>query len=551
MAQNSSQAQLAKYADDLAVARYARDGWLWFGEQVKTFDEHDKTDPVKPFPVEKEYLWTSYALWLEEDWTIWEKTRQLMYSWLFSGAHLHLAQFTPHRKVMLASKSEDDALALLDRITFIYDNQGEVEKGKVREPGDSAVKRSFPARRVGNSLVFDHGSQIIAIPKGKHKVRSYVCSALFADEFGFMEDGEELFGAAVPALTGGGRFTGVSSANPGHMEDMVKKAKKYAGRHQKLMEGLDVWRAKQGTRQSVEDAEGIAAGFTVVRAHYSADPDQYLQDKVREARAKYQSLGRLAWFNKEYEIVYDALSGELVWPQLDRDVHGIKPFTIPDDWARIRVIDPGYRNPCGVLWIAISPAGWRGCVDPETELKLPVMVVYREFYQKGLRVSEIVKAIKDRSGDERYSVDLIDPSSDIHKGNEVAGLSTMEQFVELGIKVLPASNAVAPGLDEVRRRLGVYGQSAALLLFDNLENTWKECLSYRYKEIGPVSLANQDAPETVRKKDDHLPDCVRYGCQWRPLPSKEGRAVVPFGTFAYVRKAEQKSKRGTWASRGW
>ncbi len=535
-----SQAQLSAYARDLKMVEYKRDGWKWFGDQAKTFAEHDKQNPVKPFPVHKEYLWVSYSLWLMEEWLIVEKSRQLLYSWLFSGAHLHLAQFTDYRKVMLASKNEDDAIALLERIWFMYSKQ------------DDDVREAYPAERTGNIIQFKNGSQIIAIPRGKHKMRSYVCSALFADEFGFIEDGSELFGAAIPALTGGGRITCVSTANPGLMEEIVKAAKRFAGRHRVVMEGLELWHSPAENRDLAED--NLGAGFSVMRTHYSVDPDEYAQNKVKQARSKYQSVGRLPWFNKEYEIVYDALSGEMVWPQLDRNVHGVAPFTIPDEWTRLRVIDPGFRNPCAVLWVAISPAGWRGCVhtdDKGNQTKLPVMVVYQELHQKGLKVPEIAAAIHHRSGQERFSVDLIDPSSDIHKGNEVAGLSTMEQFQELGLKLIKANNTVEPGLDEVRRRLGVYGQSAALLIFNNLENTWRECMSYRYREVSARVLEHSDAPEAVRKKDDHIPDCLRYACQWRPLPNKDGTKIVPFNSFAHARKMESPNKRGSWAGVRW
>lgn len=552
--------ELARHAMSLKIANYARDGWTWFGEQVRTFDEHDKKQPVKAFPTHKEYLWTSYCLWLDEDWTIWEKTRQLMYSWLFSGAHLHLAMFTPYRRVMLASKTEDDAIALLDRHEFIYNNQGDPDefpdgvlpKTEDRKPGDCAIKRAYPAVRVGNELQFANGSVIVAIPRGKHKIRSFVCSALFADEFGFMEDGEEMFGAAIPALTGGGKFTGVSSANIGHMESIVTTAKKHASRKVNLMPGLDVWTSKASETGVRMDA----TGFTVVRAHYSADPDPYLQAKVREARALYESTGRLAFFNKEYEIVYDALSGELIYPHFDEKLHVIPPISMEQiaDWKKIRIIDPGWRNACAVVWIAVSPLGWRGCVytDIETGVQypLPVFVVYREFHESKMDVKDIISVVKLMSGTEKYEIDLIDPSADITKGNEDAGLNTLQQFIHGGIPVIKANNTVATGLDQVRRRFGVYGQSPALLICSNCEVTIKQHQRYRYKDVSPQVAMNADAPEVPRKKDDHTCDCVRYGCQWNPLPEKGGRVVVPNGSFAHAVQTTTKSAT-TWASMKW
>lgn len=560
---SSKLAELANHAAALKIANYGRDGWRWFGEQVRTHDEHDKVNPIKPFPVEKEYLWTSYALWLDEDWTLWEKTRQLMYSWLFSGAHLHLAMFTPYRRVMLASKTENDSIALLDRHEFIYKNQGDPEefpggvlpKPEDRRAGDCAIKRAYPAERVGNELIFANGSRLVAIPRGKNQIRSFVCSALFADEFGFMEDGEALFGAAIPALTGGGKFTGVSSAEVGHMESIIKEAKNHAKRHVKLMEGLDVWTSK-GAKAAAESTYG-GAGFTVIRAHYSADPDPYLQAKVAEARAMYKSTGRLAFFNKEYEIIYDALSGELIYPHFDKTVHVIPPLdpVVIADWKKIRIIDPGWRNACAVLWMAVSPAGWRGCVftDPITnkETPIPVLVVYRELYVKKTDVADIIAAVKILSGTERYEIDLIDPSAKITKGNEAAGLNTFNQFIAGGIPVVEANNTVASGLDEVRRRLGIYGASPALLFCSNCEVSISEHEKYRYKDVSARVAMNADAPEAPRKKDDHTCDCTRYGCQWDPLPEREGAKIVPPGSFAAAVQLQDQAVKGTWASLKW
>jgi hypothetical protein len=521
---------LSRSVDELRAARYKIAGWEWFKDQAKTFDEHDATNPVKPFPTGKKYLEITHHIWQETPWLLVEKTRQIMYSWLFVGEHLHLAQFTPYRRVLLGSRTDDEAYALLQRHWFMYENQ------------DEWLKKLYPATLVGNEMLFEDGSVLTAIPKGKNKVRSYVCSALFADEFFFQEDGEEMFGAAVPALTGGGRFTGVSTANPGFGEGLMRAAKKAARRQASPIKGMDFWQGAPeivGGSGLMSEANDLATGFSVLRTHYSADPDPYTQKKVAEARAKYASVGRQAWFNKEYEIVYDALSGELVWPQLDREVHGIKPFTIPDEWTRIRVIDPGYRNPTAVLWMAVSPPGWRGCRDVETGRDLSVLVIYQEMYETKWSVPQLVAEIKRRSGKETYSVNLIDPSANMHKGNETAGRSTAEQFTELGIPVILANNSVEAGLDEVRRRMGVYDQSPALLIFDNLENCWREALSYRYKEFSAKALEQMDAPEQVRKKGDHFPDDIRYGCQWRPLPSKGTAKAVPRGSFAHFQRQDK------------
>lgn len=515
---------------DTVDADYAEDSWAWKEDQFRTFDEHDPDDPVKAFPTEKPYLRAIHDVWQTFKFTLTEKSRQMMQSWAAVGDHLHLCQFTPRRRVLLNSMDEDYALALLDRMWFVYEQQ------------DPWLKERHPAKQVGNEIIWENGSVASALTRGKHKSRSLVCSAFLFDEMAFHEHAQALFGAAIPGLVGdgrrGGRLTGISSAAPSFFGEIVKSVKSTAGEPIDLMPGLDVWRGREVEFQDIK-----LPAFNVVRLHYSADPDPYVQAKIAMARAHYESTGTLPWFMREYEIEYDSLAGEKIWPQLDKSIHGITPFSIPDDWKRVMLIDPGWRNFCAVLWVAVSPPGWRGCVD-EDGRPLPVLVIYREMQVKKKTPREILRMARERSVGETFGTTLIDPSSDIHKGNEEAGLSTYEQFKELGIKnLIKANNAVEAGLNEVRRRLCVYGKSPALLIFTNLEQTWRYCGEYRYKDESESFLANNDPREVVRKKDDHIPDLVRYVCQFRPLPKKDAPFRAPPGSWAAVHRELKRKRR--------
>ena len=164
---------------------------------------------------------------------------------------------------------------------------------------------------------------------------------------------------------------------------------------------------------------------------------------------------------------------------------------------------------------------------------VPVLVFYREIQHKGLRVEVIAKEILSRSYGERFQLDLIDPSADVHKGNEVAGRSVMELYQACGIPVTKANNSVEAGIAEVHRRAAVHGKSAGLLICENLENTWREVGSYRYREMGASFLAHNDPVEQVRKKDDHHCDNVRYICVANPVPQKKKLTMPPRGSFGY------------------
>jgi len=457
---------------------------------VKTFDEHDAKEPVKPFPIDKPYLLSAAKVWLESYLLFIEKSRQLMFSWLLIILHLHLAQFTPHRRIFFQSKREDDAKAMIDRAWFVWESQ------------PTWIKTLHPATRTTTKIEFANGSEIVGIPHGPNVLRQYTSSAVLSDEQAFQEDAEESFGAAMPTITGGGRFTGVSTANPGFFYSATTKAKEQARSETQIQEGVTYWKGADGK-------------FSVLRVHYSADPDPKTQQKVNEAKDAYISAGRIAWFKKEYEIDYGALSGELIWPELNPEVHILTPFSIPHDWPRYRAIDPGWRNPCGVIWAAVAPLGWRDCQINGKSIS-PI-IIYREFRESQWTVPDIAKAIKHRSLGESFVTTLIDPSAKITRGNESAGRNTFEQFQQEGLGVIPANNAVDAGLDDVRRRLCIYGKSPALYFFSNLTHTWREITHYRYQQLSARVMETADPPEKPMKKDDHLADCVRYLCSYAPL----------------------------------
>ena len=61
-------------------------------QQVFTQDEHDPEVIAKPFP-DKPYLREAGRLWLATKMNLWEKSRQMMASWLFCALYLHDTQF--------------------------------------------------------------------------------------------------------------------------------------------------------------------------------------------------------------------------------------------------------------------------------------------------------------------------------------------------------------------------------------------------------------------------------------------------------------------------
>jgi hypothetical protein len=186
--------------------------------QVFTQDEHDSSIAAKPFP-DKEYLRWMVRRWLATRQNLWEKSRQIMASWLFCSLYLYDAQFGTNRLNFLQSKEERGSDALVARAWFIYEHQ------------ESWLKAMYPAERTYCHIDFyqpEHKrrkiprGQIWGIPQGGDVLRQYTASGLLIDEAAFQPDLEASVRAAQPMLKGGGRIDLVSSAEPSYFQDMVE-----------------------------------------------------------------------------------------------------------------------------------------------------------------------------------------------------------------------------------------------------------------------------------------------------------------------------------------
>lgn len=195
-----------------------------------TIDEHETTGEPKPLihgprwidpetlmPIrdldgsEDDYLRYIGALWQHETLMLVPKSRQLRLSHLMVACHRWLAQFYSGQRIAIQSKAGDDADALLKRCRASM----EAERKFFPHVPWPAFKYTY------GRILFDHGSIMTGIKQGPDKVRSYTFSAILSDEMAFQEEAEGAYTAAIPTIDGGGKYTGISSANPGFFKKMV------------------------------------------------------------------------------------------------------------------------------------------------------------------------------------------------------------------------------------------------------------------------------------------------------------------------------------------
>lgn len=178
---------------------------------VYTQDEHDSSVTAKKFP-NKEYLKYICDVWFYSPLLLIPKSRQILMTWLFISCFLWDAQFKQNRLIFFQSKKEDDADRLIQRAKFIYDNQPDW------------IKTLFPAEYSFCHLKFKRQkSEIWGVAQGGDQLRQYTSSGIFSDEMAFQSDAEDAYTGALPTIKGGGRFAGISSANPGFFQYLVER----------------------------------------------------------------------------------------------------------------------------------------------------------------------------------------------------------------------------------------------------------------------------------------------------------------------------------------
>lgn len=205
---------------------------------------------------------------------------------------------------------------------------------------------------------------------------------------------------------------------------------------------------------------------------------------------------------------WDIFKGQY-FTEFRREVHVIKPFTIPDDWKRFRMGDYGFNAPSAVYWGAISPDGQ--------------LFLYRELYRSGLSYSALVDEVSAlTSPTEDIAYDVFDPAIWSRKGENDAGLSGAEimqnRYKELkkkNLNLIKGDNDRLNGWAMLREYLKPYhfnGQlTARLQIFDTCTELIRTL---------PALIYDQHRTEDVDTDgDDHGPDAVRYGVMSRPKPA--------------------------------
>jgi PBSX family phage terminase large subunit len=239
---------------------------------------------------------------------------------------------------------------------------------------------------------------------------------------------------------------------------------------------------------------------------------------------------------------FDTFAGQ-VYAEFNPSIHVIKPFRLPPNWERIRMIDHGQKNATACLWGANDYSG--------------NFYIYREYYMPNEIVSNHVKEINAMSKnwneygeyvDEKYAYTVIDPSSH-QKTREKDGyhFSVADEYLEAGIPTINGQNDVLAGINRTKEYLTIKPNryhpflkdedgepikgAPRLYIFEGCDHLIEELAQYRWKSYSGMAIGNpdkDDIKEAPVKRNDHAVDALRYGIMSRPQLPEELQEMEPW-----------------------
>ncbi|MEA5048798.1 MAG: phage terminase large subunit [Eubacteriales bacterium] len=214
---------------------------------------------------------------------------------------------------------------------------------------------------------------------------------------------------------------------------------------------------------------------------------------------------------------WDVLAGQY-FGEFSRDRHVAEPFRIPQSWRKFRAMDWGYRDPCAVLWFAVSPGG--------------KVYVYREYYERNVLSSETAKRIRSLTGEEAIAYTAASPDAWQCRGmdgsRDLSGMSIAEVFAHGGVPLIRADNTRVAGWQRVREYLADADDGTpGLAIFRTCENL--------IRTLPMLTFDDRFLEDVSGNCEDHAPEALRYGLMSRPVSAGEGkkpkaRGYDPFAT---------------------
>lgn len=238
-----------------------------------------------------------------------------------------------------------------------------------------------------------------------------------------------------------------------------------------------------------------------------------------------------AWLEGDWNVIQGAY-----FPEFDVAKHVLKPFAIPDHWARIRAADWGSAKPFCVLWGAVSD----GTLP---EIPRGAIVIYREWYgwngkpNQGCQKTapEVGQGIKHLEKDDKIVDAVLDPAAFARDGGPSIAERMNANFRHADNSRVAKHGAMG-GWDQVRERLKGYDDKPQVYFFST-------CM-HLIRTLPALQHDPHHAEDVDTNGEDHAADALRYLLMSRPMiREKPGTPAARFETELTYDELVQRARR--------
>ena len=188
----------------------------------------------------------------------------------------------------------------------------------------------------------------------------------------------------------------------------------------------------------------------------------------------------------------------IAFPEFQKNLHVIQPFSFPRGWARTKACDYGFSAPSCVLW---------GAVDPQDG----TVIIYKELYEKGLTAKDLGDRIRDMEMEEVLTVPgVIDHSVFNRTGYAGPTIGEILNKNPYNLKFRPADKNRRAGKIQVHEYFRKHHDSdrPRVQIFSTCTNL--------IRELSSLILDKNDPEDVDTHMEDHAYDAFRYLLMSRP-----------------------------------
>ena len=230
---------------------------------------------------------------------------------------------------------------------------------------------------------------------------------------------------------------------------------------------------------------------------------------------------------------WDIFAGQF-FAEVNRDVHFIKPFSIPSHWPRYGAYDFGFNHPAAFGWFAVDEDG--------------NVYMYRELVQAKLRVDQFIEKIKAYPDTQNLERIIAGLDCWAVKGVTKSGIppTIAEEFLEQGLVLSRATVDRIQGANQVRQFLAWQdkpNKKPRFAMFQNCPVTF-DTLSRMQTDPNRIEdVLKQDAHDGDPNGGDDAYDMLRYFLMSRPYLASASLPVKR-GTEEWFKKEEEEMFNG-------